>query len=263
MHDNRENTHNELLSEPTIFWEVYGVNAIAVFILVMQVTYFILVDNGCRRGTVWPARFHPKHANRGVKKKFHVSAAQAKKNKMQMQIVYRGRELIQSCWTTSPLLAPTHDLARMILIVNSIVRDTNRDDDAMHYALWGVLDELILLHNKLAKVSIFSLTEKTSTRETAKELISLLPSFKKRLDQRDFDFALMQKKRRRILFKLYVLGTFMNVEWWRKENVRRKAAKAAAAEHTRKMAATVRTAAALKGAAIEIASTSENVVGAS
>lgn len=27
MHDNRENTHNELLSEPTIFWEVYGVNA--------------------------------------------------------------------------------------------------------------------------------------------------------------------------------------------------------------------------------------------
>lgn len=178
----------------------------------MQVTYFILVDNGCRRGTVWPARFHPKHANRGVKKKFHVSAAQAKKNKMQMQIVYRGRELIQSCWTTSPLLAPTHDLARMILIVNSIVRDTNRDDDAMHYALWGVLDELILLHNKLAKVSIFSLTEKTSTRETAKELISLLPSFKKRLDQRDFDFALMQKKRRRILFKLYVLGTFMNVE---------------------------------------------------
>lgn len=52
-------------------------------------------------------------------------------------------------------------------------------------------------------------------------MLALLPKFKQHLDQRDFDFALINRKKRRLLLKMYCVSVFLH------PSPRRKAATAA------------------------------------
>jgi hypothetical protein len=68
---------------------------------------------------------------------------------------------------------------------------------------------------------LFSILEsiKDSIRQTAKEFLTLMPAFAKRLAERDYDFILMNPMKRRMLLKMYCMGklfylilVFLNLE---------------------------------------------------
>ena len=238
---NKKNSYNKMIEEPAVQIEVLGAVGLG-FLAALLMTAFLGFKE-LRGNSPWPVLFHPKDANRGVhpypipgvspppartsnrppllpflqvKRSQHISEFQAKQNQHHMQVVYRGRELIEACNKSSGLLMPTHDLGRYIFIVNDLVRKTNRDNDAMHYALWGLLDELVELHNRYCGVSIFSMTEKRSTAKTARALLEIVPALTSRLKRREYEWCLLEPRRRRILFKLFVLRTFMNRDWWKR-----------------------------------------------
>lgn len=83
-------------------------------------------------------------------------------------------------------------------------------DDPTFDSLWDLLDELIEAHRNLSPQSLFALSVKKTIRETAKEFMVLMPQMRKRLDQREYDFILMDPMKKRMLLKMYVLGTFVN-----------------------------------------------------
>jgi len=51
---------------------------------------------------------------------------------------------------------------------------------------------------------------KSSVKETSEEFIRLMPSFRKRLKQREYDFVLVPAVKRRLLLKMYILSVFVN-----------------------------------------------------
>jgi len=67
----------------------------------------------------------------------------------------------------------------------------------MNDALWLVLDELVYAHNRVAPFSVFAMTNKATTRQTAEELLRIMPAFCERLRIRDVDWALMTPVKRR------------------------------------------------------------------
>lgn len=80
----------------------------------------------------------------------------------------------------------------------------------MNDALWLVLDELVYAHNRVAPFSIFAMTTKPTTRETAQKLLAVMPAFAQRLRAREKEWALLTPVKRRILFKLFCVGAFVN-----------------------------------------------------
>ena len=130
--------------------------------------------------------------------------------KKYMRAVLRGRHTLEKALSSAPIFAPVHELERQIHIINAYCREAEFLDDPTFDSLWDLLDELIEAHRTLAPHSLFTLSVKKTIRETAKEFMTLMPHMRKRLDQREYDFILMDPMKKRMLLKMYVLGTFVN-----------------------------------------------------
>ena len=110
----------------------------------------------------------------------------------------------------APTLAPAHELSHHIQIINAYCREAEQLDDPIHDTLWDLLDELIEAHSNVFSDSIYSTSSKSNLHRVARELNELMPAFRKRLDQREYDFALVSRVRRRMLLKMYIIGMFVN-----------------------------------------------------
>ena len=134
----------------------------------------------------------------------------SEETKKYMRAVLRGRHTLEKALSSPPMFAPVHELERQIHIINAYCREAEILDDPTFDSLWDLLDELIEAHRTLAPNSLFALSVKKTIRETAKEFMTLMPQMRKRLDQREYDFILMDPMKKRMLLKMYVLGTFVN-----------------------------------------------------
>ena len=134
----------------------------------------------------------------------------SEETKKYMRAVLKGRHTLEKALSSTPIFAPVHELERQIHIINAYCREAEFLDDPTFDSLWDLLDELIEAHRTLAPHSLFTLSVKKSIRETAKEFMTLMPQMRKRLDQREYDFILMDPMKKRMLLKMYVLGTFVN-----------------------------------------------------
>ena len=134
----------------------------------------------------------------------------SEETKKYMRAVLRGRHTLEKALSSPPMFAPVHELERQIHIINAYCREAEFLDDPTFDSLWDLLDELIEAHRNLAPHSLFALSVKKTVREIAKELMVLMPQMRKRLDQREYDFILMDPMKKRMLLKMYVLGIFVN-----------------------------------------------------
>lgn len=134
----------------------------------------------------------------------------SEETKKYMRAVLRGRHTLEKALSSTPIFAPVHELERQIHIINAYCREAEFLDDPTFDSLWDLLDELIEAHRTLAPQSLFSQSVKKTIRETAKEFMTMMPQMRKRLDQREYDFILMDPMKKRMLLKMYVLGTFVN-----------------------------------------------------
>jgi hypothetical protein len=130
--------------------------------------------------------------------------------KKYMRAVLRGRHILEKALSSTPIFAPVHEIERHIHVINAYCREAEYLEDPTFESLWDLLDELIEAHRALAPLSMFSQSVKKSVKETAKEFMKLMPQMRKRLDQREYDFILMNPVKRRMLLKMYVLGAFVN-----------------------------------------------------
>ena len=134
----------------------------------------------------------------------------SEETKKYMRAVLRGRHTLEKALSSTPIFAPVHELERQIHIINAYCREAEFLDDPTFDSLWDLLDELIEAHRTLAPHSLFAQSVKKTIRETAKEFMIMMPQMRKRLDQREYDFILMDPMKKRMLLKMYVLGTFVN-----------------------------------------------------
>lgn len=133
-----------------------------------------------------------------------------KETKKYMRAVLRGRHILEKALSSTPIFAPVHEIERQIHVINAYCREAEYLEDPTFESLWDLLDELIEAHRALSPLSMFSQSVKKSVRETAKEFMKLMPQMRKRLDQREHDFILMDPVKKRMLLKMYVLGAFVN-----------------------------------------------------
>ena len=134
----------------------------------------------------------------------------SEETKKYMRAVLKGRHTLEKALSGPPIFAPVHELERQIHIINAYCREAEFLDDPTFDSLWDLLDELIEAHRTLAPHSLFAQSVKKTIRETAKEFMTLMPQMRKRLDQREYDFILMDPMKKRMLLKMFVLGTFVN-----------------------------------------------------
>ncbi|XP_072019322.1 uncharacterized protein [Amphiura filiformis] len=152
----------------------------------------------CKRYLLWP-----RMTSRGLDKL-------DEDTRKYMRAILRGRIVLEKALSTMPLFSPAHEVARQIQVINAYCREAEFLGDPIHDTLWDLLDELIEAHSRIAPTSLFGSSMKSTIGDTAKELLKVLPDFKKRLAQREYDFVLMTPMKRRILLKMYCIGVFMN-----------------------------------------------------
>jgi len=192
---------------------VAAYNGLALFLTFCLLVYCELRSRGFVAGRpVWPMVYDPNsHADEGLRmpEKLHTTAEEQLRYAEQLRLLVAGRNVLAACHRAPAVLQPMHDVLRCLLIANAMARETTPDSDALHYALWDMVDELSDAYNENDGRSIFSLAQKSSTAETARELSAILPEFSKRLAVRDFDFALVRPEMKSILLKLQVIAAFM------------------------------------------------------
>lgn len=127
-----------------------------------------------------------------------------------MRAILCGRIVLEQALSSPPLFSPAHEVARQIQIINAYCREAELLQDPIHDTLWDLLDELIEAHSRISQTSLFAESVKASIRDTAIEFLKLLPEFKRRLAQREYDFCLVTPVKRRMLLKMYTLGIFVN-----------------------------------------------------
>lgn len=184
-----------------LFTELLAINLLWVVVTASWFVYICLRNFGvlCKRNSLWPQM-----TNRGLDKL-------DEDTRRYMHSILRGRIVLEKSLSTSPLFSPAHELARQIQIINAYCREAEYLGDPIHDTLWDLLDELIEAHTRIAPTSLFGTSMKSSIGDTAKELLKVLPDFKKRLAQREYDFVLMTPVKRRILLKMYAIGRFPNL----------------------------------------------------
>ncbi|KAK3584573.1 hypothetical protein CHS0354_024621 [Potamilus streckersoni] len=127
-----------------------------------------------------------------------------------MIAILRGKILLDKIKRAPAIFAPVHDLANHIQVINAYMREAEYVQDALHPTLWELLDDMVETHAELEPQSLFSESVKPSIRQTTTNFLAMLPEFTQRLAQREYDFALASPKKRRLLFKMYILGLFLN-----------------------------------------------------
>lgn len=192
---------------------VAAYNGFALFLTFCTLVYLELRTRGYVAGRpVWPMVYDPASpTDVGLRmpEKLHTTADEQLRYAEQLRVLVAGRNVLAGCHRVPAVLQPMHDVLRCLLIANAMARETTPDSDALHYALWDMVDELTDAYNENNGRSIYSLAQKASTAETARELTAILPQFAKRLAVRDFDLALVRPEMKSILLKLQVIAAFI------------------------------------------------------
>ena len=187
------------LRYPTIMHILQAFNLFWIGCVAIWVVYLVLLNNGfISKRRVWPRLSYEASNKIGEDTKKYLKAA------------LKARITLEKALAFIPLFAPVHDLSHQIKVINAYSRETEYIGDPTHDTLWDLLDELIEAHNSLVKVSVFGMSGKNSVKETSEEFIKLMPSFRKRLKQREYDLVLVAPIKRRLLLKMYILSTFIS-----------------------------------------------------
>ncbi|XP_041475201.1 uncharacterized protein LOC121423779 [Lytechinus variegatus] len=183
-----------------LYIELLVINACWLGMTVLWLIYIVLRYYGClcRSKTFWPQLTSSS-----------LDSLEEHTRKY-MRAILCGRIVLEQALASPPLFSPAHEVARQIQIINAYCREAELLQDPIHDTLWDLLDELIEAHSRISQTSLFAESVKASIRETANEFMKILPEFKKRLAQREYDFSLMTSQKRRMLLKMYTLGVFVN-----------------------------------------------------
>ncbi|XP_064625710.1 uncharacterized protein LOC135486661 [Lineus longissimus] len=167
-----------------------------IFLLYITLRHFMLCV--CVKRPLWPSIM-----SNGLD---NISAT----TKKYIRGTLRARLVLDKALSMPPLFAPVHELARQIQIINAYTREAEMMKDPLHDTLWDLLDELIDVHSSLSPKSLFSESIKDSIRETANKLMKMMPVFAKKVNERDYDFILVNPVKKRMILKMYCLGIFLN-----------------------------------------------------
>ena len=193
------NVENALLTGVYLEGNLIAISILAAVLFLAISVYLVLHHfQVCCSKPLWPSLFQPG------------SSRLDENTSRYMRAILRGRKLLEVSYHMAPMLTPAHELSRHIQIINAYCREAEQLGDPIHDTLWDLLDELIEAHSNVSPYSIYSASSKKSVHKIAKELNQLMPDFRHRLDQREHDFILMSPVKRRILLKMYVIGTFVN-----------------------------------------------------
>lgn len=193
------NVENPLLTDKYLKGNLIALSSFAAALFLATFVYLILHHfQVCCSKPLWPSLFQPR------------SKCLDENTSRYMRAILRGRKLLEVTYHMAPMLTPAHELSRHIQIINAYCREAEQLGDPIHDTLWDLLDELIEAHSNVSPHSIYSASSKKSVHKIAKELNKLMPDFRQRLDQREYDFILMSPLKRRMLLKMYVIGTFVN-----------------------------------------------------
>jgi len=186
------------LLDPTLTNFLIIFNAVWLIVLLLWLCYLFVLNTG-RFGEqrVWPRLSYENSNTIGDDTKRYLKAA------------LKARRVLEGALNAIPLFAPIHELSHQVQVINAYCREAEMIKDPTHDTLIDLLDELIEAHNHLAPVSVFGLSGKNSIKETSEEFIKLMPSFKRRLKQREYDFILVPPVKRRILLKMYIMSVFV------------------------------------------------------
>lgn len=197
---NAETSDSVFFQATYLLSELLVINCIWLGFTILWVLFIIVRYAGilCKSKPLWPQM----DSNRRDK--------MAENTQKYMRALLCGRVVLEQALTSNKLFSPAHEVSRQIQIINAYCREAELLNDPIHDTLWDLLDELLEAHSRISPYSLFAESVKPSISVTAKELMKLLPSFKQRLAQREYDFILMSPMKRRMLLKMYALGVFMN-----------------------------------------------------
>lgn len=122
--------------------------------------------------------------------------------------VRTSRQVLERCYSGPSLFAPVHDLSKQIQIVNAYCREAEVIQDPTHARLWALVNEMIDVHNYLSPHSVYNTN---GIPPHVQQLLDLILAFSKRLEQRESDLILWVPRKRRILLKLFVIATFLDI----------------------------------------------------
>jgi hypothetical protein len=154
---------------------------------------------GKRLGPLWPVLPELDSTN----------LSRNKNTKKFFKALLSGRRILESCYSSTEFFAPTHELSRQIQIINAYCREAEVLEDPAHSSLWALLAEMVDAHSMIAPLSVYGTSVKDSVPQKVIQLMELIPAFRKRLEQREYDFILWTPSKRRILLKLLVVATFL------------------------------------------------------
>ncbi len=127
------------------------------------------------------------------------------------EAILASRKVLEGCYSGPALFAPVHKLSRQIQIINAYCRETEAVKNPTHDLLWALLNEMIDTHNYLLTQSVYGALKTDSVLPHIQQLITLMPDFTKRLEQREYDLLLCVPHKRRILLKLLAITTFLDI----------------------------------------------------
>ncbi|XP_005107153.1 uncharacterized protein LOC101860523 [Aplysia californica] len=190
------------LVEPYSYWILIGINIIMVLTLISWIVYMISRHCCCRtcypNDPLWPILTSYGYEVEGMETyKF-------------MAAVLRGRAVLDSCIRAPTVFAPVHQLARQIEIINAFCREAEKTGDSLHTTLLQLLDDMTDVFRRLEPVSLFAETVKENIRQNAARFVEMMPAFAQRLAQRDYDLILAHPVRKRLLFKMSMIGMFIS-----------------------------------------------------
>ena len=136
---------------------------------------------------------------------------QSKHTEKFFRAMLKGRKILEKCYSTLVFFAPVHELSTHIQIINAYFREAEVLEDPVQHSLWALLAEMVDAHTVLAPHSVYGVSTKDSVPFIVRNLMSLMPAFKKRLDERDYDLILWTPLKRRILLKLFTIATFLKL----------------------------------------------------
>ena len=120
-----------------------------------------------------------------------------------------GRRILESCYSSTEFFAPVHELSKQIQIINAYCREAEVLKDPAHSSLWALLAEMVDAHSTIAPHSVYGTSVKGSVPHKVLQLMELIPAFRKRLEQREYDFILWTPSKRKFLLKLLAVATFL------------------------------------------------------
>lgn len=105
-----------------------------------------------------------------------------------LALIAEAAHTLSECWNTPWHLAPTHKLAGCIQNLHARI-DAANGQPQLH--LRQILDSLMLCYAHVSPFSIYSQTPRVSVWPSYRQLQTLLPQLRNRMDERDDEYLLM------------------------------------------------------------------------